>query len=180
MEVSNFWGTLNPKDLIDWIRKLEDYFDLEVIEDSLRVRLAQTKLKGHVALWWKELQKDREEEGEMKITRLRLMVTKLKAKFNPADYELEYLKQKDMTMKDYTEEFYKLTIRSGHREQSKEKVVWYINGLSFNIQDEVGMLNISSVENAYQNALRVEEKLKRKNQGSPEGRRSQISRHKLN
>ena len=77
MEVSNFLGTLNLEDLIDWIGELEDYFELEDIEDPLRVRLAKTKLKGHVALWWKELQRDREEEGEMKITRWRLMVTKL-------------------------------------------------------------------------------------------------------
>ena len=45
MEVSNFSGTLNPEDLIDWIGELEDYFELEDIEDPLRVRLAQTKLK---------------------------------------------------------------------------------------------------------------------------------------
>ena len=57
----------------------------------------------------------------MKVTRLRLMVTKLKAKFIPVDYEIELfkrlqnLKQKDMTMKDYREEFYKLTIQFGHR-----------------------------------------------------------------
>ena len=66
-------------------------------------------------------------------------MTKLKAMFIPSDYELELfkrlhnLKQKDMTVKDYIEEFYKLTIRSGHRELSKEKVAWYINGLRFNI-----------------------------------------------
>ena len=83
------------------------------------------------------------------------MVTKLKAKFILADYEIELfkrlqnLKQKDMTVKDYTEEFYKLTIRSGHRELSKEKVARYINGLRLNIKDEVGMLNISSIEDAY-------------------------------
>ena len=53
-----------------------------------------------------------------------------------------------MTMKDYIEEFYKLTIQSGHRELSKEKVAQYINGLRFNIQDEVGMLNISTMEDA--------------------------------
>ena len=47
----------------------------------------------------------------MKISRWRLMVTKLKAKFIPTNYELELfkrlqnLKQKDMTVKDYTEEF---------------------------------------------------------------------------
>ena len=50
MEVSNFSSTLNPKDLIYWIGELEEYFDLEDIEDPLRVRLAQTKLKGNVAL----------------------------------------------------------------------------------------------------------------------------------
>ena len=93
MEVSNFSGTLTPEDLIDWIGELEDYFELEDIDDPLRVRLAQTKLKGHAALWWKELQRDREEEGEMKISRCRLMVTKLKAKFILTDYELELFKR---------------------------------------------------------------------------------------
>ena len=128
MDISKFLGTLNPKDLSDQIGELEDYFDLEDIEDPLRVRLAQTKLKGNVGLWWKELQRDREEEGEMKITRWKLMVAKLKDRFIPANYEidlfkkLQNLKQKDMTVKDYTEEFYKLTIWSGHRELSKEKV----------------------------------------------------------
>ena len=72
---------------------MEDYFELEDIKDPVRVRLAQTKLKGHVALWWKELQRDREEEGEMKITRWKLKVTKLKDKFILADYELELFKK---------------------------------------------------------------------------------------
>lgn len=55
--------------------KLEDYFELEESRDPLRVRLRHTKLKGHTALWWKELQKEREEEGEMKITRWKMMIT---------------------------------------------------------------------------------------------------------
>ena len=50
MEVSNFLGTLNLGDLIDWIGELEDYFELEDIEDLLRLRIAQTKLKGHASL----------------------------------------------------------------------------------------------------------------------------------
>ena len=73
-------------------------------------------------------------------------------------------------MKDYTEEFYKLTIRSGHRELSKEKVAQYINSLRFNIQNEVGMLNMSSVDDAYQYALIEEHKLKRKIQGIARGK----------
>ena len=45
MEVSSFSSTLNLEDLIDWIGELEDYFELEEIEDPLRVRLAQTKMR---------------------------------------------------------------------------------------------------------------------------------------
>ena len=83
------------------------------------------------------------------------MVTKLKAKFIPTNYKfklfkrLQNLNQKDMIVKDYTEEFYKLTIWSRHRELWKHKVAQYINGLRFNIQDEVCMLKIDLVEDAY-------------------------------
>ena len=80
-----------------------------------------------------------------------------------------------MTMKDYAEEFYKLTIRSRHKELSKEKVARYINGLIFNIHDEVVMLNIYLVEDVYQYALRVEEKLNKKNQGSFRGKQKHDS-----
>ena len=71
-----------------------------------------------------------------------------------------------MSMKDYTKEFYRLTIRTRHTKLSKEKVAWYVNGLRFNIQDEVGMLKIDSVEDAYQYVLKAEDKLKRKSQGN--------------
>ena len=93
MEVSKFLGTLNPEDLIDWIGELEDYFELEDVKDLLRVRLAQNKLKGHAGHWWKEPQRDREEEGEMKITRWRMMVNMLKANFIHVDYELDFFKR---------------------------------------------------------------------------------------
>ena len=51
MDVSNFLGTLNPEELIYQIGELEDYFELEDIQDPFRVKLAQTKLKGHASLW---------------------------------------------------------------------------------------------------------------------------------
>ena len=75
-----------------------------------------------------------------------------------------------MFMKDYTTEFYKLTIIYRNRELSKEKIAWYVNGLRFNIQDEVGMLKIESVEDAYKYALKVEDKLKRKSQVTSKGK----------
>lgn len=62
------------------------------------------------------------------------MVARLKAKFIPRDYEmelfqkLEKMKQKDMSVKEYTEEFYKMVIRSGHHQMDRENMAKYING----------------------------------------------------
>ena len=67
-----------------------------------------------------------------------------------------------MTIKEYTEEFYKLSIRSSHVEDDLEKVARYINGLRYEIQDEISLLNLKTIEDAYQAALRAEEKMLRK------------------
>jgi hypothetical protein len=56
----------------------------------------------------------------------------------------------------------RLNIRAGHRESNDEKVARYMNGLRYEIQDEMSMLTIRTVEDAYQMALKAEEKLSRK------------------
>ena len=75
---------------------------------------------------------------------------------------MQNLRQKLMTVKEYTEEFYRLNIRAGHRESDDEKVARYLNGLRYDIQDELSMTTIRTVEDAYQMALKAEEKLGRK------------------
>ena len=91
------------------------------------------------------------------------MVNKVKNKFLPIDYQvsllrkMQNLKQKDMTMKEYTEEFYRLDIRSGHVDDDVEKIARYINGLRFRIQDEISFVKLECVEEAYQYAFKVEE-----------------------
>jgi hypothetical protein len=93
------------------------------------------------------------------------MIAKMKAKFIPRDYQItlfrrmQNLRQKLMIVKEYTEEFYKLNIRVGHRERDDEKVARYMNGLIYDIQDEMIMVTIRMVEDAYQMALKAEEKL---------------------
>jgi hypothetical protein len=59
------------------------------------------------------------------------------------------LRQKGMTVKEYTEEFYRLYIRDGHRKSDDEKVARYMNGMRYEIQDEMSMVTIRNVEDAY-------------------------------
>jgi len=75
---------------------------------------------------------------------------------------MQNLKQKGMFVKEYTKEFYRLSIRTGHVEDDLEKVARYVNGLRYEIQDEISLLNLKSIEDAYQAALKAEEKLGRK------------------
>eukprot|EP00253_Pinus_taeda_P013420 PITA_13420 len=65
-------------------------------------------------------------------------------------------------MKEYTEEFYKVTMKAGETQDTNEKVARYVNRLKMVIQDEISILSPKTVEEAYQVALKAEETLMRK------------------
>jgi hypothetical protein len=66
-----------------------------------------------------------------------------------------------MIVKEYTEEFYRLNIRIGQRED-EENIFRYINGLRYEIHDELSMMLVRTMEDAYQFSLKAEDKLARK------------------
>jgi hypothetical protein len=55
-----------------------------------------------------------------------------------------------------------MNIRTGQREKYEEKVARYINGMRYEIQDEINMMSLRIVEDAYHISLKVEEMLARK------------------
>jgi hypothetical protein len=63
-----------------------------------------------------------------------------------------------------------LIIRVGHIEEDVEKKFRYINGLRYDIQDEISILFLKIVEDSYQEDLKVEEKLARKQSQKARGR----------
>ena len=83
------------------------------------------------------------------------MIAKLKWQFILVDYELDMLKkmqglkQVGKSVQEYTEEFYQVLIRTGHVEADMEKVAHYINGLRLSIQEELILVWIMSIKEAY-------------------------------
>jgi hypothetical protein len=128
MDIPFYEGNLDAKELLDWIRALDTYFDYEDVEEDKKVKHVVTRLKGHAALWWDELQANRRCKVKQKIKSWDRMIAKMKVKFIPRDYQItlfrrmQNLRQKLVTVKEYTEEFYKLNIRADHRESNDEKV----------------------------------------------------------
>jgi hypothetical protein len=127
IEIPMYEGNLDVEELLDWIRSMDKYFDYEDVDEEKKVRHVVTRLKGHATLWWDELQAERRSKGKQKIKNWDRMVAKLKAKFMPKYYQinlfrkLQNLRQKGMTVKEYTEEFYKLNIRTGQQEIRMKK-----------------------------------------------------------
>ena len=114
---------------------MEKFFEYENTLDNKKVKIRVTRLKGHVSLWWEHLQTDRQRRGKEKIRTWPKMVNKVKNKVLPANSQvillrkMQNLKQKDVTVKEYTKEFYRLDIKCGHVDDDVEKIARYINGL---------------------------------------------------
>ena len=51
MDVFNYLGSFYPKYLIDYIREMDKYFDMEQVEDPKIVKVSFLKMKGHASLW---------------------------------------------------------------------------------------------------------------------------------
>jgi hypothetical protein len=88
MEIPMYKGNLDVEELLDWIRALDKYFDYENVEGDKKVKHIVTRLKGHAALWWDELQADRRCKGKQKIKSWDRMVAKMKSKFIPKEYQI--------------------------------------------------------------------------------------------
>ena len=62
---------------------------------------------------------------------------------------MQKMEQWETTMKEYTEEFYKINLRSGYIEDTIDKVAIYLNGLRYGIQDELSLVNPTSIDETY-------------------------------
>ena len=132
------------------------------------MKFAVTRLKGHDALWWDNVQDERKKQNKPLIKSWDRMVEKLKGKFLPKDYQLtlykkiKNLRQRLLIVREYTKEFYKVNLRVGYVEDTPKNTVRYINGLRMKILDEISMLTPKKIEEACQCTLKGEETIARK------------------
>eukprot|EP00253_Pinus_taeda_P024540 PITA_24540 len=57
-----------------------------------------------------------------------------------------------MTIKEYTEEFYRVNLQAGYTDDTAEKTSRYVNGLRMEILDEISILSPRNIEEAFQSA----------------------------
>ena len=147
---------------------MDKLFDYDEMSEERKVKFTVTRIKGHPSLWWNVVQTERRNQGKVPIKNWDRMVEKLRGKFLPKDFhislfkQMQNLKQKTMIVREYTEEFYKINLRAGYIEDIVEKVAKYLNGLRYDIQDELNLVNPTWIDEAYQYALREKERIQRR------------------
>eukprot|EP00253_Pinus_taeda_P007136 PITA_07136 len=67
-----------------------------------------------------------------------------------------------MTVKEYTEEFYRVNLQAGYIDDTPEKTTRYVNGLRLEILDEISILSPRNIEEAFQIVVKDEEKINMK------------------
>jgi len=55
-----------------------------------------------------------------------------------------------------------VNLRAGYVEDTPEKIARFVNGLWMEILDDISIISPKSIEEAYQSALKAEEKIARK------------------
>lgn len=127
--------SLTGEELLDWLEAIDNQFDYKEVQEEKRVSYVKARLKGSTLVWWNMMQDDMVIVGKKKMVSWDRMKIKLRAQFLPTNYEiqiyqkLQNLKQRDLIVSAYTEEFNKLSLRERRQEEEIERVERYLNGL---------------------------------------------------
>lgn len=115
--------------------------------------MVKSRLRDSTLTWWKYVQDERVDMGKTPIANWNALVTKVKEKFLPKDFEIQLhkrrqeLKQKYLDVTSYTEEFQRLCLRS--LKKKPIKLARYIGGLKWNIQEELSLWAPTSVQRCH-------------------------------
>ena len=125
---------------------------MKEMNEDRKANFVVTKLKGNTSLWWDGVHAERKRKNKEKIKSWDRMIVKLRGKFLPQYYQhslfiqMQNLRQRLMSIREYIEEFYRVNIRAGYVQDTTEKVARYMNGLRMDIQDGISFLNPRIVE----------------------------------
>lgn len=162
VDAPDFDGRHDPNAFVDWLDRLEDYFEFYGMTDIHMVRFAKMKLVGSAKKYWQSVQRDIDHLGGPPIVLWAEMKQKLKDKYLPYFHKRQMmddwlnLKQLNSSVSDYYARFEEMKLRCAVSEEQWVTVTRFINGLREDLKGDVSLHQPESLMEAYQKALEID------------------------
>ncbi|XP_066358119.1 uncharacterized protein [Miscanthus floridulus] len=135
-----FDGGSDPEAYFTWELKVDKIFHLHNYSEEKKLAMASLEFDGYALIWWEQLLRDREEDGENPIATWDEMKREMRIHFVPKHYQrdlfdkLQNLKQGSLSIEEYYKEMEKAMIRANVYEDEEQTIAHFMVGLHRNIQ----------------------------------------------
>ena len=160
-----FDGRSNPEDYFTWELKVEKIFRLHNYSEEKKLAMASLEFEGYALIWWEQLLRDREEDGEDPIVTWQEMKREMRIRFVPKHYrrdlfdKLQNLRQESFSVEEYYKEMEKVMIRANVYEDEEQTIARFMAGLHRNIQRIVEFQPYQSLIDLVHQATKAERQL---------------------
>ena len=166
MEIPEFHGGSQPEDLLDWFVAVDEFLEFKDVPANKQVPYVTTRFRGHAASWWNQLKISRTRRGKEKIVSWDKLKKHLRKTFIPYNFEcllfqkFHNIRQDTRSVNDYANEFYQMLTRVDIHDSEDQLVARFVAGLRQQLQTMLHQFDPSSVAEARQRALLVEQQTK--------------------
>jgi len=67
VDILSFYGNLDIESFLDWIYRVDKFFDMAYILIEKQVKFVAYKLKGRATTWWNQLQISQRSQGKQSV-----------------------------------------------------------------------------------------------------------------
>lgn len=166
IDIPEFHGGPQPEELLDWFVAVDEFIEFKEVPANKQVPYATTRFRGHAASWWNQLKISRTRRGKDKITSWDKLKKHMRKTFIPYNFErllfqkFHNIRQGTRSVEDYANEFYQMLTRVDIHDSDDQLVARFIAGLRPQLQTMLHQFDPSSVAEARQRALLVEQQSK--------------------
>ena len=162
VDIPHFTGEEQAEEVLDWLNEVERVIKFLNLPENKRVKPVAIKLKGYASSWWQQVQMTRVQSEKEKIQSWTKMQQQIWSQFLSLNYEgilfqqYQALQQGQRSVREYTNEFYKMWTRVQLTEIEVRVIHRYLMGLRPNVRNLVELQPCWTLSGVVQLAMKVE------------------------